>query len=77
VRHARRHKFLNCQRKNIRQSELVALNRILPAVDMLIISLNTAELLREIFWPRQKLKSKFRITGGNSWIPTDLAAGGS
>jgi hypothetical protein len=58
-------------------SRLVALRRILPAVDMLIISLNTAQLLRRIFRAKANAQIEIQDHGRQSWIPMDLAVGGS
>jgi hypothetical protein len=59
------------------------MSRCLPCVDVasvdtLSISLKTIKLLfGEDIRAKAKLKSKIREQGRQSWIPMDLAAGGS
>jgi hypothetical protein len=50
---------------------------MLPAVDTLPISLNTSDSAGEDVRAKAKLKSEIRDHGRQSWMPMDLAAGGS
>jgi hypothetical protein len=47
------------------------------SVDTLTILPNTIRLVGEDFWAKAMLKSKIRVHGRQSWIPMDLAEGGS